>query len=239
MDFIEIEILNWEKYNPRKDYTKPWWFALSNTITSDDEFCEFSDAEFRAWIHILCTASVQKSNRPRLFFKAVKRATGIEKKALLGAVDKLKILKTIQVPDRICTDPVRDPFGTITEQNNTRTIQNNNAHAEAFAVFWDGYPRKVGKGKAESAYRKALASGATSEMLLATRDAYVGLCRREGTEAKYIKHAATLLNSWQDGLDPDYGQSESFQKTKQSSYEETLAVIEEIERKEREQQNAG
>lgn len=121
LDFIEIEIVNWAKYNPRKDYKKPWWFALSNTITTDEVFCEFTDAEFRAWIHILCTASVQNTNKPKLFFKYAERSAGIRREPLLAAMEKLKTLGVIKIPNRSRTESVPDPVATL--QN--RTIQNN------------------------------------------------------------------------------------------------------------------
>ncbi len=120
MDFIEVEILNWEKYNPRRDYKKPWWFALSNTICTDPMFVEFSDAEFRAWIYILCTASVQNTNRCQLFHKHAERSAGIKRKILISTIGKLEILQVIRIPAGICTDSVRDLYAT--EQN--RTEQN-------------------------------------------------------------------------------------------------------------------
>lgn len=214
MDFIEIEILNWEKFNPRKDYKKPWWFALSNTITSDDEFSEFSDAEFRAWIHILCTASVQNTCRPRLFFKAAERASGIKRKSFMSAIGKLEILQIIRIPDSICTDHVRDLCST--EQNSTiqnNTKQNSNAHAEAFALFWEGYPNKKGKTEAEKRYRTAIKHGANPEEILLARDRYREQLAKEGTESKYILHGSTFMGRWRDFLDPDYGKADSFNPT--------------------------
>lgn len=212
MDFVEIEVLGWDKYNPRKDYKKPWWFALSNTITSDAMFSEFSDAEFRAWIHILCTASVQNTHKPRLFIKHMERSTGIKRSALMSAIDKLKILKVIQTQAGICTDSVRDLCST--EQNSTIQNRTNNiAQADAFASFfefWSGYPRKVGKGKTQRLYEAAIKSGARPEDLLLARDKYREHLRREGTEARFIKHGPTFLAQWRDWLDPETGQAESF-----------------------------
>jgi hypothetical protein len=80
-------------------------------------FSEFSDAEFKAWIHILCTASVQNTNKPHVFFKHAERSAGVKRHNLLSAIDKLKILKVIQHPAVIRTDPVQDLFAT--EQNRT------------------------------------------------------------------------------------------------------------------------
>lgn len=107
-----MEILNWEKYNPRKDYKKPWWFAVSNTITTDEIFSEFLDAEFKAWIHILCTASVQNTNRPKVFVKHAERVASVTRKTLVSTIEKLRVLQVIQVPESICTESVRDLYAT-------------------------------------------------------------------------------------------------------------------------------
>jgi len=209
LEFIEVEILNWDKYNPRRDYKKPWWFALSNGITSDQMFSEFSDAEFRAWIHILCTASVQNTNKPKLFLKHADRSCGIKPKVIRSTIAKLEILKVIQAPAVICTESVRNPFGT--EQNRTiHNKQNNNAHAEAFALFWSGYPNKKGKSDAEKKYRAAIKLGAKPEDILSARDRYREQLAKEGTEAKFILHGSTFMGRWRDFLDPDYGTAESF-----------------------------
>lgn len=211
MDFIEIEILNWEKYNPRKDYKRPWWFALSNTITSDDIFSEFSDAEFKAWIHILCTASVQNSYRPQLFFKKIESACGIKKKSLIGAVQKLETLGVIKIPNGICTGSVQDLYATLhnrTIQNNT--IQNNIAQSDDFADFWSEYPKKKGKTEAEKKYRAAIKAGAAHEEICRARDKYREQLGREGTDAKFILHGSTFMGRYKEFLDPDFGTTESF-----------------------------
>lgn len=209
VEFIEIEIRNWEKYNPRRDYKRPWWFALSNTITTDDIFSEFSDAEFRAWVHILCTASVQNTYRPKLFFKACETKAGIKRRTLIETIEKLRILQVIQIPAGICTESVRDLYCTL--QN--RTVQNttnNNAHADAFAEFWNGYPRKVDKKKAEKAYLRLLAHGKDPAQILLARENYRDYLKANGTEKQFIRHPTTFLNSFEDYLDSDFGKSEDF-----------------------------
>lgn len=114
---IRIEIKNWKKYNKRKDYKNPWWFALSNKITTDPMFSEFTDAEFKTWIHILCTGSVQNSYRIDIFPAFFQKNVGIEIATLFSAIKKLEIVKAIQVLEEICTDPVQNLYST--EQNRT------------------------------------------------------------------------------------------------------------------------
>lgn len=127
MKFITVEIKSWNKYNPRKDYVRPWWFALSNTVTQDPMFSEFSDAEFRAWIHILCMASQANANGVvTLYFKHVEQSAGIKSKVLAATISKLEILKVIQPPAGICTDGERDLYHT--EHN--ITVHNKTEHSK-------------------------------------------------------------------------------------------------------------
>lgn len=222
MDFIEIEILNWEKYNPRRDYKKPWWFALSNTITSDAMFSEFSDAEFKAWIHILCTASVQNTYRPKIFFKHAERSACINKKHIHSVISKLEILQVIRIPARICTESVRDLYAT--EHNSTvHNKHNNNAHAGAFADFWLGYPKKQGKSGAEKKFKAAIKAGVSPEEICQARDRYRDHLKREGTEAKFILHGSTFMGQWRDWLDPAAGTVDGVAKKKT-----TLEIIQEV-----------
>ena len=79
-----------------------------------------------------------------------------------------------------------------------------------FEDWYAAYPRRVGRGKAERAYRQARRT-ASAETLLAGAKAYAALCRAKETEAQYIAHPATWLNGqrWTDedlqeaSADPD------------------------------------
>ncbi len=73
---------------------------------------------------------------------------------------------------------------------------------EDFEAWYSGYPRKVGKGKARSAYKTARAKVAAS-VLLTARDAFAALVRAQGTQSQYVKMPATWLNQecWDDDLD--------------------------------------
>lgn len=69
--------------------------------------------------------------------------------------------------------------------------------APRFDDFWNACPKKVGRGKAEDAYRKACAL-ASQETLIASMGRYAAA--QVGTEPKYIAHPATWLNGkrWLD-----------------------------------------
>lgn len=61
-----ITIMNWEKYNPRKDIARPWWFALNHDFFEDQKITDFSLEEKAAFIYILCQASKNYSERGKM-----------------------------------------------------------------------------------------------------------------------------------------------------------------------------
>jgi hypothetical protein len=80
-------------------------------------------------------------------------------------------------------------------QEPSRTLKDNAREREAFNDFWAAYPRKVGKGAAETAFAKARARGAT------VADIAHGLNRQTWPDdPRFIPHPATWLNQrrWQD-----------------------------------------
>ena len=66
-----------------------------------------------------------------------------------------------------------------------------------FDAFWDIYPRKVGKKKAEDAYKAAL-NKTTHKIIFDAVNAYIGV-----VDLTYCKHPATWLNGecWNDVID--------------------------------------
>lgn len=68
-----------------------------------------------------------------------------------------------------------------------------------FARWWARYPRKVSKGQARTAWRKAVKK-ATPDDLVEALENYAEHWRRANTETQYIPHPATWLNGecWGD-----------------------------------------
>lgn len=72
---------------------------------------------------------------------------------------------------------------------------------ERFEEFWETYAHKVGRKKAETAYRAALKkSGITPDLLIASAAAYITWQMSEGKHPTYTKHPATWLHGehWRD-----------------------------------------
>ena len=72
---------------------------------------------------------------------------------------------------------------------------------ERFEEFWDTYSNKVGRKKAETAYRTALKkTSVTADLLITSAAAYIAWQTSEGKHPQYTKHPATWLNGehWRD-----------------------------------------
>lgn len=207
MDFIEVEIVNWHKYNKRKDYKKMSWFALSNTFITDQEFYDFSAEEKLAWIVILSEASKAQTEKLKINLNYVDRVCGIKQKSFLSAVSKLKHLG--------CLKPVQDLYGICTEserhttEQNT-TLQNNNTNAQSFdfASVYKIFPRKVGKEAGFKILKRSIKTQSEFDDLLKAVARYRAHVERERIEPRYIKHFSTFANHWRDWLDEDAGTSD-------------------------------
>lgn len=116
-----------------------------------------------------------------------------------------------RVPDRVnasgpesgANPPVPSrPDPTRTEETTTSSDKSDNGESlSRFGEFWDAYDHKVGRKKAESAYRSALKKpGVTDELLIAAAGEYVAWVKSEGKHPQYTKHPATWLNGehWTD-----------------------------------------
>lgn len=109
-----------------------------------------------------------------------------------------------------------------TSTSTSTSVSNAVAAAEpsAFDVFWDAYPRKVGKPKAESAFRKANPSGPVLEAMLVAIVTQKRSAQWTRDGGEFIPHPATWLNQrrWEDEL-PKAAQTLSYQPEAHEAYD--------------------
>lgn len=75
----------------------------------------------------------------------------------------------------------------------TRASRADRDHAELFAEFYDAYPRRKDRLKAEKAWRAAVKRGADPAHLVEAARRYADATRH--AEARYVKYPATWLNA--------------------------------------------
>lgn len=84
------------------------------------------------------------------------------------------------------------------EKENENEIENDcYARASSFDAFWDAYPRKVGKAKAEQAFKKV---DAPVSILLSAIAEHKKTPQWQKDDGQFIPHPATWLNGkrWED-----------------------------------------
>lgn len=87
---MEIEIINWEKYNPRKDVKRHSWMAISNRMIEDADIYELTGDEFKAWIYCLSRASQEGRPNVKIDFRHALRVAGITEKSILAMLKKMQ-----------------------------------------------------------------------------------------------------------------------------------------------------
>lgn len=87
------------------------------------------------------------------------------------------------------------PSTTTKERKKERNKENYN---DQFSAFWDLYPRKVAKAKAEQIFIRIMKGGADYESIIRGVKNYNEKCR--GKDEEFIAHASTWLNGerWKD-----------------------------------------
>lgn len=78
-----------------------------------------------------------------------------------------------------------------------------NIYICSFEKFWNLYPRKIGKKKAESAYKKVATSKNKEKEILKGLGEYIKKWRAENTDSKFIPHPTTWINQgrWEDEVE--------------------------------------
>lgn len=104
----------------------------------------------------------------------------------------------------VSLNSIRDTSLSITHNSYTSSSSGvRNAHpddTEEFVTFWNAYPRKVAKGAARQAFKRALKKVDYHEIMTALADFRRVMAEKD---KQYIPHAATWLNQerWEDEIE--------------------------------------
>jgi len=73
-------------------------------------------------------------------------------------------------------------------------------NGDRFPDFYSAYPRRIAKAEAEKAWIQAMLQNHDPAVIIQGAKCFAELCRREGTEPKFIPHPATWLRGrrWED-----------------------------------------
>jgi len=99
LDGATVVILNWEKYNPRKDLKATSWFRLQNSLFEDPSFFDFSHAELLAWIYLLSLASKRQKAEVRISIAHADRIGRLRERDLASAIEKLEAIGCVKLAE--------------------------------------------------------------------------------------------------------------------------------------------
>ena len=118
------------------------------------------------------------------------------------------------LPESVTAPPEHLP-GSVSREvevllKNRDTTENRkaNEYSDDFEKFWNVYPRKVAKATAYKKWRQLVrknGGGPDVETLVKAANNYRAACHENGTEERFIMHAATFLGPgrrWEDYLEP-------------------------------------
>jgi len=141
---MELTILKWNKYNPRKDIKHPSWFALSNRFLEDPDLFGFEPIDLKAMLYLFCQASQRNSPDITVNFSHAERVCLIKSKNLKAAIEKLSKIGAVRIRtdhERARTQTSRD-----TTDNTLQTIQDTTGQNTITAVSETSEPAAVETG---------------------------------------------------------------------------------------------
>lgn len=88
--FVEVEVLNWESHNERRDRKNYVWFKFENNFFSDAKIHHLTLEGKMMFIYLLCEASKKSSSRVLLHFNRILVDMGLSKKKTLEILSTLE-----------------------------------------------------------------------------------------------------------------------------------------------------
>lgn len=101
----------------------------------------------------------------------------------------------------VSPNPIHPTLPNGSDPINAAPAAESDPEADAFARFWEAYPRKVGKGQAVKAWKAAVRKVGEDAILAGLQAHRVSLAARE---PRFVPHPATWLNGerWADEPEP-------------------------------------
>ena len=128
-----IEIIEWDKYNPRKDVNRSSWFRMEHCLFELPSFFSFNHEEKLTWIYLLCCASKVGNKTVEINQEHAYKIAGFENKTLKLTLKKLEQVGVIKVVSSLRTRNVDvTPTCPTYERTNVRTNEKLCEHCVRF-----------------------------------------------------------------------------------------------------------
>lgn len=215
-----IEVVNWDKYNPRTDSKKPTWFRLDNDVALGDGFHGLTCEQKWVWIVVLSLASKKNGSKFTWNSAYVEAVAGIKPKVQEQALEifekfvRLRVSRDVTLRDSPATNE------TYETNNNAQPVAKAPGDFDLQALYFK-YPRRVGKGRGLKIAAREIKTREDFDALDSAIARYSSYVAAQNIEPKFVKHFSTFMGEWKDWLDPGAGSTGTpKQDPKKWAYEE-------------------
>ena len=198
---LQIEIINWDKYNPKRDQKEYTWLRLNNDSATDPELFGLSAEQKFAWIEILCQASRKNKGTLSLNLDQLAHICQVSVAKIKQLIEFLQVKPIIKVHDRARTPIVADTTPTYERTNDTNERKISLIADFDFEAVYKNYPRKVGKEKGIKSLKASIKTTEDFDALSKAILNYAKECELNATEPRFVKHFSSFVSVWRDFVD--------------------------------------
>jgi hypothetical protein len=125
-EIIEIEVVNWDKHQPkRKDVKHASWFALKHNIFDDPVIASLTDSEFKVFIGLLTLCSKLSQSCIRLSPRLLSSSIGCRTQFVHSCISKLEKYQMVRIVSRNVYGTLEDTRGYDTRGHDKRVSGTN------------------------------------------------------------------------------------------------------------------
>jgi len=219
-EWVEIEVINWEKYNPRSDRKSHSWFRVQNDIVAEPKFFGMSAAQKFISICLFAEISKNGGNPTKVNCFWLADQLKVKPSEIHQTIQKLVLSGVARLPLDTAWSPLDTTYThnfqsslTTNERTNERTnkrasvpnSKSETGYGAGFQEVYESYPRREGKSAGWKIYDREIKTSEEREALLTAIKNYRK--NKVGTEARYLLMFSTFMNQWRDWIDPAAGLS--------------------------------
>ena len=188
----EYRIRNWQEFQHYK-FRDPPWIKLHRRLLNNPEWHELEAKCAKHLMMFWLIASENSGVLPctrKLAFRLRTSPEDVED-TISKLSEWIEVVDSTMLSERL---PDAD-----TEKSRVEKSRVSKKYTDSFLLFWEAYPRKLGKSLAFSAWERTAKEYPHRDILKAACE-YSKICEKNKTEDKYILHPSTFLNKerWKD-----------------------------------------
>lgn len=211
-----VEILDWEKFNPRADRANYSWFRFENKFFT--KTFSWSGHDQRMFIYLCCVASQESRTKLSIDIELASALLKLSTKEISKSIQSLHdygVLKTGAsrhndgvTPSDGVIEPALRLTTNVTNVTNERNVLADSANLHVsldFESLYKKYPRKEGKQRGLKICKVQVKTIQEFHDLSGAINRYAEHVKKSGTDSRYIKHFSTFMGEWRDWLDSETG----------------------------------